>query len=141
MTRRTSGGLRPPRSVSEINLALYRTFAAADGARLVNARWRNGCSSCIRCALHYEMFSDGNPWMAAGRRHAARAGAQAAAAGGGGQSVRGAAGTDVRADRRRASRRVAATRGKRWRSAMFLAIYGSPALQAAVGIDPADARR
>ena len=36
--------------VSEINLALYRDVRAADGSRARELRrWRDGCSSCIRC--------------------------------------------------------------------------------------------
>ena len=38
--------------VSEINLALYRTFAQPVVRALVSSRWRSGCSSCIPCGCN-----------------------------------------------------------------------------------------
>jgi Protein of unknown function (DUF3141) len=120
--------------LSEINLALYRTFAqpfvrAAVGAPL--AEWMHKMHPL---RLQYELFSNANPMMA---------------------QVESLAG-QVRAKRRPvtednpfvamqevASRQIAAALDG-WRQLAenmaertFLTVYGTPTLQAAVGIDPA----
>jgi hypothetical protein len=123
--------------VSEINLALYRAFAQP----LVRAMTSGTSADWMRqmhpLRLQYEMFSDANPFMAAVRTMADR----------------------VREERRPASAdnpflalqetmsTQIATGLDIWRQmnetaaeSMFLAIYGSPVLQAAVGIDPAGTR-
>ena len=124
--------------VSDINLALYRTFAQPVVRALVSAPVADWMHQMHPLRLQYEMFSDQNPAMA---------------------SI--AALTEqVRNDRKPvtsdnpfvamqenfSNHIVSALDG--WREASenlaertFLAVYGSPTLQAAVGIDPAETQR
>jgi Protein of unknown function (DUF3141) len=121
--------------VSEINLALYRTFAQPIVRSLMPAGAADTLRQLHPLRLQYELFSDKNPMMGSVADLADR----------------------VRADRQpvssenwftvleqTASEQIVGTLDA-WRDAteafaetMFLSIYGSPALQAAVGIDPAD---
>jgi hypothetical protein len=119
--------------VSEINLGLYRTFAQP----LVRAFTNSTTAECMRqmhpLRLQYELFSDVNPFM----------------------RWIGAAAETIRANRRPVGgenpllmlqddvSRQTVRFLDAWRDAVekiseqsFLAIYGSPLLQAAVGIDP-----
>ena len=121
--------------VSEINLALYRTFAQP----LVRAMSLPAVADMMQhlhpARLQYEMFSDRNPWMAPIKSLADK----------------------VREDRRSVAadnsflefeRTVSdqiVTALDSWRELVetaaeqtFLATYGSPLLQAAVGIEPGD---
>jgi pimeloyl-ACP methyl ester carboxylesterase len=123
--------------VSDINLALYRTFAQP----IVRASMPAAAADRLRqfhpLRLQYELFSDKNPLMTWVKALA----------------------DQVRDDRKpvaaenpfvvleqTVSRQIAAGLDA-WRDmteafaeSTFLSVYGSPALQAAVGIDPADAR-
>ena len=120
--------------VSEINLALYRTFGQPLVRALVNTPLAEWMRNMHPLRLQYELFSDENPIMAPVARLAEQ----------------------VRKDRRGvsdenpfvamqenfSSQIVAAFDA--WRDASetmaertFLAVYGSPTLQAAAGIDPA----
>jgi hypothetical protein len=121
--------------VSEINLALYRTFAQPIIRSLLPAAAADQLRQLHPLRLQYELFSDKNPLM----------GSVATLA------------DQIRADRQpvasenwfagleqMASGQIVGALDA-WRDAteafaesMFLTIYGSPALQAAVGIDPAD---
>jgi pimeloyl-ACP methyl ester carboxylesterase len=123
--------------VSEINLALYRTFAQPFVRAMVNSPVANWMQQMHPLRLSYEFFSNANPMM----------GLVAPAA------------EQIRKDRQPApadnpflamqanmSRQIV-TALDAWRDASeafaertFLAIYGQPSLQAAVGIDPESAR-
>jgi pimeloyl-ACP methyl ester carboxylesterase len=123
--------------VSEVNLALYRTFAQPVVRALVPASLANTLHQMHPLRVQYEMFSNANPFMA---------------------SVAGLA-EEVRKNRKPVApdnpfiamqenlskQIVGALDG--WRDFIetvaersFLTVYGSPALQAAVGIDPGDTR-
>jgi hypothetical protein len=124
--------------VSEINLALYRAFAQP----LVRAMATEPSAEWMRqfhpLRLQYEFFSDKNPFMAPVKAWA--------------EQVRGnrrAASTDnpFLAMQEDASRKIVAALDA-WRDVSetlaertFMAVYGSPALQAAVGIDPNSTQR
>ena len=119
--------------VSEINLALYRKFAQPFVRALVTPQAAEFMQQMHSLRLQYQIFSDANPFM---------------------RWVNGAA-KQVREQRRvatddnpflqmqeSASKQIVNALDA-WRDmteraseAAFLAIYGSPALQAAVGIDP-----
>jgi pimeloyl-ACP methyl ester carboxylesterase len=122
--------------VSEINLALYRTFAQPVVRALVNPSAAEWVQRLHPLRLQFELFSDANPMMAPVVASA----------------------DQVRAKRRPVSSinpfvvlqenvsKQIVTALNAWRDLnealaerMFLAIYGSPVLQAAVGIDPKSA--
>jgi hypothetical protein len=123
--------------ISETNLALYRTFAQPMVRALVNSPLAQWMQQLHPLRLQYEFFSNANPMMAPVAPMAEQ----------------------VRNDRRlvakdnpfvamqeNASRQIV-TALDAWRQASetiaercFFAVYGSPALQAAAGIDPADKR-
>ena len=120
--------------VSEINLALYRTFVQPAVRRLVSPQLAEFLQQFHPLRLQYDLFSDKNPFIAA---------------------------IGAMADQVRSNRRPAATNNPfialqenvsdqivrtldTWRDVTevvaertFLSIYGSPTLQAAVGINPA----
>src|SRR5262249_29085658 len=123
--------------VSEANLALYRTFVQPMVRAFVTPQAAEWMHQMHPLRLQYEIFSDANPLMATVAKMAEQ----------------------VRQDRKpadegnpfltfqeMASRNIVAAL-EAWRDTTealaertFLAIYGSPALQAAVGIDRAGAR-
>ncbi|HET9688763.1 MAG TPA: DUF3141 domain-containing protein, partial [Pseudolabrys sp.] len=124
--------------VSEINLALYRTFAQPIVRALVSTPAADWMRQMHPLRLQYEMFSDQNPLVA----------------------PIAALAEQIRNDRRSVSadnpfvamqesfsnQIVSALDA--WRDASeklsertFLAVYGSPTLQSAVGIDPAATQR
>jgi len=119
--------------VSEINLALYRTFAQPFVRALVNAPLAQTVQQLHPLRLQYELFSGANPMMA-----------QVAALA---QQVRQerrpvADDNPFLAMQSNVSRQIVAALDA-WRDMnetlaerTFLAVYGSPALQAAVGVDP-----
>ena len=123
--------------MSEVNLALYRTFAQPVVRALVSAPLAETLHQMHPLRLQYEIFSNANPFIA---------------------PVEGIA-EEVRKNRRPVAlgnpfiamqenvskQIVAALDG--WRDfteavaeRTFLTVYGSPALQAAAGIEPADTR-
>ncbi len=123
--------------ISEVNLALYRTFAQPVVRALVSAPLADTLRQMHPLRVQYQMLSNANPFMA---------------------PIAGLA-EEVRKDRRPVApdnpfiatqenvskQIVAALDG--WRDFIeaiaertFLTVYGSPALQAALGIDPADTR-
>ena len=124
--------------VSEINLALYRTFAQPVVRALVSTPVADWMRQMHPLRLQYEMFSDQNPAMA----------------------PIAALAEQIRKDRKPCptdnpfvamqetfSNQIVSALDS-WREASekmseqtFLAIYGSPTLQAAVGIDPAGTQR
>ncbi len=123
--------------VSEINLALYRALAQPVVRAMTSAPAAEWMRRLHPLRLQYELFCDANPMMGAVKRMAEQ----------------------VREDRQTAgpdnpflglqetiSRQIVANLDA-WRvttetlaERMFLSIYGSPVVQAAVGIDPADTR-
>ena len=123
--------------MSEVNLALYRTFAQPIVRALVSAPLAETLHQMHPLRFQYQIFSDANPFMAPIATMA----------------------EEVRKNRRPVAadnhfvglqenvskQIVAALDG--WRDfteavaeRTFLTIYGSPALQAAAGVDPADTR-
>jgi hypothetical protein len=120
--------------VSEINLALYRTFAQPAVRALASAPLAGWMQQLHPLRLQYEMFSDANPLMAP-------IGIMAEHARGSRRPV--AADNPLVAIQEAVSRQVVAALDA-WRDTSealaersFLAMYGSPMLQAAAGIDPA----
>ena len=124
--------------VSEINLALYRAFAqpfVRASTSIAGAEWMRRMHPL---RMQYEWFSEKNPLMAPVKSMARRV-----------RENRRLAGSDnpFVAMQKTISGQIAANLDL-WRSAnetlaerTFLWIYGSPMLQAAVGIDAADQRR
>ena len=124
--------------MSEINLALYRTFAQPAVRALASPPMAEAARRMHPLRLSYEMFGAGNPWMAwvateaervRGRRHAANADNPLVAA----QALASRAiveGLDAW--------RVAA---ERLSEQTFHALYGAPTVQTALGIDTASAER
>jgi hypothetical protein len=123
--------------VSETNLALYRTFAQPMVRALVNSPVAQWMHQLHPLRLQYEVFSNANPVMApvAAMAEQVRKDRRPVAADNpfvelqevvSGQIV---AGLDAWRD-------MAEALAER----TFLAVYGSPMLQAAVGIDPAGTR-
>ena len=122
--------------VSEINLALYRTFAQPVVRAMTSAPVADAMRQLHPLRLQYELFSDANPMMASGERRWPSALARIAA------PV--AADNPFLALQETMSKQIVAGLDA-WREMteaaserMFLSVYGSPALQAAVGIDPTD---
>jgi hypothetical protein len=123
--------------VSEINLALYRTFAQPFVRALVNPTMAEWMQKMHPLRLSYELLSDANPMMAMFKpmidwAHDHRTPA--------------AEDNPYLAWQERLSQQTIAALDN-WRDARdraaeqsFLAIYGSPILQAAVGVDPASAQ-
>jgi hypothetical protein len=123
--------------VSEINLALYRTFAQPFVRALVNPTMAEWMQKMHPLRLSYELFSDANPMMVMfkpmidwTREHRSPA----------------AADNPYLAWQEMLSQHIVAALDG-WRDARdalaeqtFFAIYGSPVLQTAVGVDTASAQ-
>ena len=123
--------------VSEINLALYRTFAQPMVRALVNSPMAEWMRQMHPLRLQYEFFSDANPMMAPVADLAEQVRKDR-------KSV--AADNPLVALQDNVSRQIVAALDA-WQDAneafaerTFLAVYGSPTLQAAVGIDSATSR-
>jgi hypothetical protein len=123
--------------VSETNLALYRTYVQPAVRALVSEPLAEWIRRIHPLRLSYELFSDANPWMAQVRMAAEK----------------------IREDRKpvaadnpfltlqeSASKQIVAMldawrdMNERIAEQTFLALYGSPVLQAALGIDPNSTR-
>jgi hypothetical protein len=123
--------------VSEINLALYRTFAQPAIHALVNPSAAERMRELHPLRLQYALFSDANPMMAPIGKIAEQVRSERKPA---------SAGNPFIEMQEEASRRIVAAfdgwreMSERLAESMFLAIYGSPALQAAVGIDQSGMR-
>ena len=124
--------------VSEINLALYRTFAQPMVRAMVSKPVAEWLDRLHPLRLQYELLSDKNPWLApvAAIAQAVRRERQPAAAN-----------NPFLAVQETVSEQIVAGLNS-WRDGVetlaertFLTIYGNPLLQVAVGIDPADTRR
>ena len=124
--------------VSEMNLSLYRTFMQPIVRAMVPAPVADWIRQLHPLRLQYEVFSDQNPFMAPVARLAEQ----------------------VRANRKNVdkdnpflvaqenmSKRIEGAldswreASEAWAERMFLGIYGSPTLQAAVGVDPSGTQR
>ncbi|MER2508996.1 MAG: DUF3141 domain-containing protein [Amaricoccus sp.] len=124
--------------VSEINLALYRAFAQPAVKALANPRIAEAARRMHPLRLSYEMFGGKNPWSAWIDTEAKRVRGRRAPA---------KAGNPLVAAQELASQAIVEGLDT-WRVTMerlteqtFHAIYGTPALQAALGIDTASAER
>jgi pimeloyl-ACP methyl ester carboxylesterase len=124
--------------VSEINLSLYRTFMQPMVRALVNAPVADWMRQFHPLRLQYELFSDQNPAIASVAALAEQIR----------ENRKSPAGDNpfVAMQEKFSNQIVAALDG--WRQVsetlserMFLAIYGSSTLQAAVGVDPATTQR
>ncbi|MDI3470259.1 MAG: Poly(3-hydroxyalkanoate) synthetase [Pseudolabrys sp.] len=123
--------------VSEINLSLYRTFAQPFVRALASGPVAEMMQRLHPLRLQYEMFSNANPMMAPVAAWADQV-----------RNNRRPAGADnpfLAAQERVSNQIVRALDG--WRQTVekvseqiFTTVYGLPALQAAVGIDPAGTR-
>ncbi len=124
--------------VSELNLSLYRTFMQPMVRALVNAPLADWMRQLHPLRLQYEVFSDQNPAMASVALLAEQIRENR-------KNV--ASDNPFVAMQETFSNQIVAALDA-WRDAsetlserMFLAIYGSPTLQAAVGVDPAGTQR
>jgi pimeloyl-ACP methyl ester carboxylesterase len=124
--------------VSEINLALYRTFAQPVVRAFVGSPMAQWLQKMHPLRLQYELFSNANPMMAPVGTIAEQV-----------RNNRQPTSTDnpFIAMQETVSQQIVGALDA-WREASeamaertFLAVYGSPTLQAAVGIDPAGTRR
>ena len=123
--------------VSEINLALYRAFAQPVVRAMTSAPLADAMRQAHPLRLQYELVSDANPFMAPVKAMAERAREDRRPA---------SADNPFLALQETISNQIVAGLDA-WRDMaeaaserIFLSIYGSPALQAAVGIDPTDER-
>jgi len=123
--------------MSEVNLALYRTFAQPIVRALVSAPLAETLHQMHPLRLQYQIFSNANPFMApiASLAEEVRKNRRPVAADN----------PFIAMQENVSEQIVAALDG--WRDSVetvaertFLTVYGSPALQAAAGIDPADTR-
>jgi pimeloyl-ACP methyl ester carboxylesterase len=123
--------------ISEVNLALYRTFAQPVVRALVPASLADTLRQMHPLRVQYEMFSNANPFMApiAGLAEEVRKNRRPVAPD-----------NPFIATQENVSKQIVGALDG-WRDFIeavaertFLTVYGSPALQAALGIDPADTR-
>jgi pimeloyl-ACP methyl ester carboxylesterase len=120
--------------VSEINLGLYRTFAQPLVRAAVSAPLADWMYQMHPLRLQYELFSDQNPFMAPVCELAKKVRDER-------KSV--VADNPFVAFQEQISRQIVASldaareMNEKLAEQMFLSIYGSPMLQAAVGVDPA----
>jgi pimeloyl-ACP methyl ester carboxylesterase len=120
--------------VSEINLALYRSWAQPIVRALVSAPMAQWIQQYHPLRLQYEFFADANPMMAPVAKHAARVRQNRKPA---------KADNPFIAMQEQVSRQIVDTL-ERWRQfseslseQAFLSVYGLPTLQAAVGLPAA----
>ena len=123
--------------VSQTNLALYRTYAQPIVRAFVNAPMVQWMQQLHPLRLQYEMFSNANPLMAPVAAWAERVRQHRKPV---------AADNPFNLLQENVSRHIVAALDawrdmiERWAERTFLEVYGSPTLQAAVGIDPAGTR-
>jgi hypothetical protein len=124
--------------VSEINLSLYRTFMQPIVRAMVPAPVADWIRQFHPLRLQYELFSDQNPFMAPVARFAEQVRANR-------KSVD--SDNPFLAAQENMSKRIESAldswreTSETWAERMFLAVYGSPTLQAAVGVDPSGTQR
>ena len=124
--------------ISEINQGLYRTFLSPAVRQLTNDYMAAWMRRLHPLRLRYETCPTRT--LHGANRSACRAGPRQSSAGRAGQSVPAIAGGGIAADRRRAQ--PLPRRARPVLRRLFLSVYGSPLLQAAVGLraDAATAR-
>jgi Protein of unknown function (DUF3141) len=122
--------------VSEINLALYRTFAQPVVRGMISEPAAEWLRRLHPLRLQYDLLSDENPWIApvAAMAEEVRENRQPAAADNPFLKLQETVSEQIVAGLN-AWRDGVETLAER----MFLTVYGNPLLQAAVGIDPEDA--
>jgi hypothetical protein len=124
--------------VSEMNLALYRTFMQPVVRAMCPPALADGMRKMHPLEMSYWMFSDANPFMAPVAAWAKQVQ---------GQRTPAAKDNPLLAVQEQMSNQIVAgldawgEMRDSFSEQLFLAIYGSPVLQAAVGIDPADTSR
>jgi hypothetical protein len=123
--------------VSEINLSLYRAFAQPMVRAIFTPQVAEWLKRCDPSRMQYEAFTDANPFMSPLARAAEQAREHRRPA---------AADNPFLAAQEAVSGEIVKALDA-WREtqeklseSIFLATYGSPALQAAVGVDPEAAR-
>ena len=124
--------------VSEINLSLYRTFMQPVIRAMVSAPVANWMQQFHPLRVQYELFSDQNPGMAsiAALANQIRENRKEVASD-----------NPYLAAQENVSNRIVSALDawreatEKWSERTFLAVYGSPTLQAAVGIDPVSTQR
>jgi uncharacterized protein DUF3141 len=123
--------------VSETNLALYRAFLQPIVRAMTPPPVAEWWRKMHPLRMQYEMFTDDNPLMApvAGLADGARENRRPAAAGNPFVAAQAAASRQI-VDALDAWRDVR----DGWSEWVFLSVYGSPVLQAAIGIDTASTR-
>ena len=124
--------------VSEINLSLYRTFMQPIVRAMVPAPVADWIRQFHPLRLQYELFSDQNPFMAPVARLAEQVRANRKSVDNDNPFLAAQENTSKRIEAALDSWREAS---ETWAERMFLAIYGSPTLQAAVGVDPSGTQR
>jgi hypothetical protein len=124
--------------VSETNLALYRTYMQPLVRAFANPTMSEWMRNMHPLRLQYEMFSDANPFMAPIKAAAEKARHERKPV---------SSGNPFLAMQENFSRQIVSGLDQ-WRQASekmaersFLAIYGSPPLQAACGIEPGNKER
>ena len=124
--------------VSEINLSLYRTFMQPIVRAMVPAPVADWIRQFHPLRLQYELFSDQSPFMAPVARLAEQVRASRKNIDDSNPFLAAQENTSKRIEAALDSWREAS---ETWAERMFLAIYGSPTLQAAVGVDPSGTQR
>src|SRR5262249_2962123 len=123
--------------VSEMNLALYRAYVQPFVQAWVPPAAGEWLRKCHPLRLQYEIFADGNPFAGqlAGLAQQAR------------ENRKPVAGDNPFLAAQEAMSRQIVSALDSWRDMrdsfaekMFLSVYGSPMLQAALGVDPASKR-
>jgi pimeloyl-ACP methyl ester carboxylesterase len=119
--------------VSEINLSAYRNFVQPWIRTMVTPQMAEWIRNLHPLRLQYEMFSSANPFMAAVEKTAEKAREERKPV---------AVDNPFIGIQEKVSKQIVSALDA-WRDsqealseAIFLAVYGSPALQAAVGVDP-----
>ena len=123
--------------VSEINLSFYRTFIQPFVRTLTNNAASDWMTTLHPLRMQYEAFSNANPLMASVASTADRT-----------RKERRPVAEDnaFLAVQEKASEQIVAALDKwqeiteLWAEQIFMSVYGSPLLQAAVGVDPADTK-
>src|SRR6187549_2748504 len=124
--------------VSEMNLSLYRTFMQPIVRAMVPAPVADWIRQLHPLRLQYEIFSDQNPFMAPVARLAEQVRANRKSVDNDNPFLAAQENMSKRIEGALDSWREAS---EVWAERMFLAVYGSPTLQAAVGIDPSGTQR
>jgi len=124
--------------VSEMNLSLYRTFMQPIVRAMVPAPVADWIRQLHPLRLQYEVFSDQNPFMAPVARLAEQVRANRKSVDKDNPFLVAQENMSKRIEGALDSWREAS---EAWAERMFLGIYGSPTLQAAVGLDPSGTQR